>query len=307
MDDQRLVADGGQVQDGIERPGELERFAIECALDAAWATEFWIPGDPDYGFVDYLEAAAARNIGLIHGFEDLAEDVARRGILPQTDSDQATLVTDGGRQVRQGIVGSCTLCDGQMIETTSSKREGVGHIGLTCQDCGDQGRIEYLVGEENPWQNPSGRRGVIDTTVKQISWIDCPRCHGHGWIEDPLCDLRRAMNGREHPCPECHTSGSVPRIVESDGGSWDNTDQRDPADDPRACSRCGVHIGALGSDYCDPCARELGDKPPLRRCVHCGQRGPQDQMNSFDVSSEDELYPEIRYLCRGCSDGDQGD
>jgi uncharacterized C2H2 Zn-finger protein len=83
---------------GTERPGDLERFAIECALDAAWATEFWIPSDPDYGFVDYVEAAVVRNLGLLRGFEVLAEDVSRRGILPQTDSDQARLVTDGGAE-----------------------------------------------------------------------------------------------------------------------------------------------------------------------------------------------------------------
>jgi hypothetical protein len=81
---------------GTERELEMERFAVECALDAAWATEFWIPAEPDYGFVDYVEAAAARNLGLLRGFEDLAEDATRRGILPQTDSDQARLVTDGG-------------------------------------------------------------------------------------------------------------------------------------------------------------------------------------------------------------------
>jgi len=94
--DTLVRTDGGTVEDDTERPGELERFAVECALNAAWATEFWIPAEPDYGFVDYVEAAAARNLGLLRGFEDLAEDATRRGILPQTDSDQARLVTDGG-------------------------------------------------------------------------------------------------------------------------------------------------------------------------------------------------------------------
>jgi hypothetical protein len=36
----------------------------------------------------------------------------------------------------------------------------------------------------------------------------------------------------------------------------------------------------------------------------CDRRAPQDQMESIDVSPEDEYYPEIRYLCRGCSGGD---
>ena len=81
---------------GIEHPGDLEAFAVECALDAAWATEFWRPTDPDYGFVDYFEAAAARNISLLRGFESLAESATRRGILPGVESEQARLVTDGG-------------------------------------------------------------------------------------------------------------------------------------------------------------------------------------------------------------------
>jgi len=79
-----------------ERFGDLERFAVERALHAAWVTEFWIPGDPDYGFVDYFEAAAARNLGLLSGFEELGEDINHRGIVPQCDSEQARLVTDGG-------------------------------------------------------------------------------------------------------------------------------------------------------------------------------------------------------------------
>jgi hypothetical protein len=90
-----------QSTDGTNCRGELERFAIDRALTAAWGTEFWIPAEPDYGFVDYFEAAATRNLGLLSGFEDLAEDASRRGIIPQTDSDQAQLVTDGGTDERR--------------------------------------------------------------------------------------------------------------------------------------------------------------------------------------------------------------
>jgi hypothetical protein len=84
---------------GTERSaGELDRFAIDCALRDARVTELWIPADPDFGFVDYFEAAAARNLGLLHGFEYLGEDIDERGILPQSDSDQTQLVTDGGTE-----------------------------------------------------------------------------------------------------------------------------------------------------------------------------------------------------------------
>jgi len=82
----------------------------------------------------------------------------------------------------------------------------------------------------------------------------------------------------------------------------DGKTQRDPADDPNLCSHCGTYIGFSSEDYCDPCARELGVKPPMERCLDCGQRAPQEEMESIDVSQPDEYYPEIRYLCPGCSD-----
>jgi hypothetical protein len=78
----------------------------------------------------------------------------------------------------------------------------------------------------------------------------------------------------------------------------------DPASNPRACSRCGVAIGLRGGDLCDRCARSVGAKPPIERCIHCGSRAPQEQMESIDISTDDEYYPEIRYLCRECSGGE---
>lgn len=80
--------------------------------------------------------------------------------------------------------------------------------------------------------------------------------------------------------------------------------QRDPTEDPQACSMCGVHIGLLGDDYCDPCAREIGAKPPMERCMHCGRDAPQEQMKAVDISHGDEYYPVIRYICRSCSGGE---
>lgn len=87
----------------------------------------------------------------------------------------------------------------------------------------------------------------------------------------------------------------------SEGPTGDK-DRPDPAEDPFACSRCGVYIGGPRSnDYCDPCAREVGSKPPMRRCLGCGRDATQEQMESIDVSPPDEYYPDIRYLCRDCS------
>jgi hypothetical protein len=85
--------------------------------------------------------------------------------------------------------------------------------------------------------------------------------------------------------------------------SSSDTDEWDPAEDPQACSKCGVHIGLRSGDYCDGCARELGLKPPMERCMGCGQRGPQERMKAVDISPPDEYYPTIRYLCGSCSGG----
>lgn len=79
---------------------------------------------------------------------------------------------------------------------------------------------------------------------------------------------------------------------------------RDPADDPNACSLCGVHIGAFGGEFCDGCARELGAKPPLRRCVECGAEAPEPRMTAIDVSPPEAYEPTFEYLCHGCSGGE---
>jgi ribosomal protein S27AE len=115
-----------------DRSRELERFAVQSALRAAWTTELWIPADPDYGFVDYFEAAAARNLGLLGGFEELAEDVDRRGILPQSDSDQSRLVTDGGQV--ESDPERCWRC-GRAASMATSKDEYL--FGIVCDraDC----------------------------------------------------------------------------------------------------------------------------------------------------------------------------
>jgi len=58
-------------------------------------------------------------------------------------------------------------------------------------------------------------------------------------------------------------------------------------------------------EYCDPCAREIAVKPPMEQCHHCGRDAPREQMKSIDISAYDEYYPEIRYLCRSCAEGDE--
>lgn len=85
------------------------------------------------------------------------------------------------------------------------------------------------------------------------------------------------------------------------GASENHAERPDPKDDPFACSICGCHIGQFSGDYCDGCAREIGAKPPLRRCVSCGQQGPEENMKEIDVSLPDEYYPTFEFLCRSCS------
>ena len=91
----------------------------------------------------------------------------------------------------------------------------------------------------------------------------------------------------------------------TDGRLSDGSEQQDPTESPQMCSRCGVYIGGFSSgEYCDPCAREIGAKPPMQRCFGCGRDAPQEQMETIDLSDPDEYYPEIAYLCRDCSGGE---
>jgi hypothetical protein len=92
-------------------------------------------------------------------------------------------------------------------------------------------------------------------------------------------------------------------MSDSDTQTDDSIDRRDLSEDPYACSLCGVHIDVFSGEYCDPCAREIGEKPPMRRCMGCGRDYPQEWMDSVDISPAEEYYPEIRYLCGDCSGG----
>jgi hypothetical protein len=106
------------------------------------------------------------------------------------------------------------------------------------------------------------------------------------------------------------SQSTVARVATDGGGCTENEIEqvRDPTEDPAACSKCGVHIGAFPQDeYCDGCARELGLKPPMVRCTSCGRRAPEEHMEAIDVSPPDEYYPEFEYLCQSCSRDDGGE
>jgi hypothetical protein len=152
-------------------------------------------------------------------------------------------MTDGGQYTdgsehheHYGLVGDCAGCGGQMIETTCLETSGERRATLECQDCGADAELrhDFQDGlEGGSWS------GVGNPEFKALNWIQCPRCYGHGYVEDPICDLRRAMNGREHPCPNCDTTGRVPRVVETDGGAENNL---------LRCTKCNTPLAATEAD-----------------------------------------------------------
>lgn len=127
---------------------------------------------------------------------------------------QTQLVTDGGReQPRDGdthaFLGDCLECGERMVEVLRTNGGDTRTVQLECEGaCDNVSRLRHDF-DENPFDDPIVREGVENVRSGMVSWHDCPRCHGHGWVEDPIDDLRRAMSGREHACPRCDTTGSI--------------------------------------------------------------------------------------------------
>lgn len=71
----------------------------------------------------------------------------------------------------------------------------------TCMRCGDP-----MDREES---------ALCESCEKHIQWkklmdgVSCDYCDGHGWVYGTICDIQRAMNGRDERCPECLGSGRV--------------------------------------------------------------------------------------------------
>jgi hypothetical protein len=147
---------------------------------------------------------------------------------------------------------------------------------------------------------------MTDDTERQL--VICKNCGDEHYLDE------RKHRSASSFCPECRMRGGYildearelyQDEIRTDGGQpVDGTERRDPTEDPRACSRCGVHISFLIDDYCDSCAREIGARGEMVRCMGCGQDGPEEQMESVEISEPDEYYPTIRYLCRDCSGGE---
>ena len=120
-----------------------------------------------------------------------------------------------------GLVGKCEECGGLMVEIWLTYPDHRGRAQLRCQDCGEEAIIEYVRGEENPWENPLDREGVVDVTVEEVTWVDCFTCRGSGEVIgciDDLCHARgECMHDGNDACPDCYGDGQVPRILDDNG------------------------------------------------------------------------------------------
>lgn len=72
----------------------------------------------------------------------------------------------------------------------------------SCHRCGDP--------LDEAWDDQ-----LCDDCLKHIqherlrTGVICDYCDGHGSIYGTICDIQRAMNGRDTVCPECRGSGRV--------------------------------------------------------------------------------------------------
>jgi hypothetical protein len=151
---------------------------------------------------------------------------------------------------------------------------------VTCPDCGESITV-----------------GIYGNTTA------CSYSRCWTWNCDAYHKLRR---DRDAETDDEQSNKTVQTKLVTDGGQAGDDGGRDRREDPSACWTGGVHTGAFGDEYCDPCAREISVKPPMQRCVGCGRDAPGEEMKTIDVSPDDEYYPEIRHLCRSCSGGEHG-
>lgn len=194
------------------------------------------------------------------------------------------------------VVGDCAGCDdGTMIEEMSLEKDDGRHAHLRCQNCDAEAELRHDFEdglEGGSWS------GLSNPRMEPVNWIDCPRCDGYGEIEDPICDLRRAMNGREHCCPNCHGSGNVPRVVATDGGQIcdcretapDEYDGVDLENEGCPVCECWEFIEHPAGQYlCDGCGSEWSGDPNNATLKHYFD---PDNGISREVDTDDD--PELR-------------
>lgn len=108
---------------------------------------------------------------------------------------------------RPAFLGTCDECGERMVEYAATAGSDYRTIQLECEDeeCDNVGRVRHEAGTDAT-EDPDVQEGVEDLRVGKVNWIDCPHCHGSGWVRKRVDDIQPA---EEQPCPRCHTSGSV--------------------------------------------------------------------------------------------------
>lgn len=160
------------------------------------------------------------------------------------------------------VVGDCSACGGQMIETSSLELDDARHVQLRCQDCRETGELEHYF-EHGPITN-ADCSDVVNPEIETVRWIDCPNCRGSGEVVgciDDICHGKgRCIHNGNDACPDCDGTGTQPRLVETDGG----------AETVQACPECdSTNITPTVRDttdhdyYCQACGAQF-DSPTKR-------------------------------------------
>lgn len=120
------------------------------------------------------------------------------------------------------LVGDCAACDGRMVEVTRADSDDQRTAELVCEECDRTGRLVHELARGG-LEDPTEIAGVENPRMVSVSWVRCIRCGGDGEILgciDDLCHADgRCMHEGNDRCPECHGTGKVPKVVETDGGT----------------------------------------------------------------------------------------
>jgi ssDNA-binding Zn-finger/Zn-ribbon topoisomerase 1 len=161
----------------------------------------------------------------------------------ETDAQPAT---GGGQQQRPHLVADCPDCDGQLVEEHRTWPHERVHVGLICHDCDTSARVEWPQGDQ-PQQEDVTEGTAPGLRVASVAWIDCPHCRGRGTVEEVGISTERVG------CPRCYRTGSVPRVVETDGGTVaqpiaDSADAALTGDEHRRLARVIAFLESRGDD-----------------------------------------------------------
>lgn len=224
----------------------------------------------------------------------------------EDEDDEQRVATDGGTSASSeyGLVGTCEECGGVAVEVALTSGSDTGYVDLRCQECGDEGRIEYERRIENPWENPSVQEGVTDLAVKPINWIRCRNCHGDGEVIgcfDDICHGKgRCIHDGNDVCPKCRGSGRVPRVAETDGDVSEehieipaDPDDFELAENAGPCPECG------GFDI----EVEVGDHVVKYDCNDCeaGTEVPRYEFDAVEADLRSKLRNQHREIGLGAA------